>query len=109
MLKVYISDYPSIDRERAALAHPREVLRTHKGSFETTFHAHRIRWCFAFEPLTIEPENGVVAHQEIKVPRLNPEDEGKVLKDAGANNEQLMRRILVWQPEKRAIASEIPG
>lgn len=65
VLKVCISDYPCIDRERAAHAHLREVLRTYKGSFQS----HLLRtplaefelsrddkkhWCFVFEPLTID-------------------------------------------------------
>ena len=49
-------------------------------------------------------------HREIKVPCLQLEDEEKVLKDAGVDNGpflQFMRRILVWEPEKRATASEL--
>jgi hypothetical protein len=49
-------------------------------------------------------------HQEIKVPRLKLEEEEKVFKDAGVDNDpflQFMRRIFVWEPEKRATASEL--
>jgi serine/threonine-protein kinase SRPK3 len=49
-------------------------------------------------------------HREIKVPHLQLEEEERVLKDAGVNNRlflQFMRRILVWEPEKRATASEL--
>ena len=49
-------------------------------------------------------------HQEIKVPCLKLEEEECVLKAAGVNNGlflQFMRRILVWEPEKRATASEL--
>lgn len=48
--------------------------------------------------------------QEIKVPILKLEEEEKVLKDAGINNGpflRFMKRILVWEPEKRATASEL--
>jgi len=51
-------------------------------------------------------------HQEIKMPHLQLKEEEKVLKDAGINNGpflQFMRSILVWEPEKRATASEIHG
>jgi len=47
---------------------------------------------------------------EIKVPHLKLEEEEKVLKNAGVNNDpflRFMRRILVWEPEKRATASEL--
>jgi len=47
---------------------------------------------------------------EIKVPHLKLEEEEKVLKNASVDNEpflQFMRRILVWEPEKRATASEL--
>ena len=60
-----MSDYPSIERERAAYAHLHKVLRTYTGSSETSplrtslveFElpsgegTHR---CFVFEPLTID-------------------------------------------------------
>ena len=49
-------------------------------------------------------------HQAIKVVRLKLEEEEKVLRDAGVNNGpflQFMRRILLWEPEKRATASEL--
>ena len=49
-------------------------------------------------------------HQEIKVPHLKLEAAERVLKEAGVNNDpflQFMRRILVWEPEKRATASEL--
>ena len=48
--------------------------------------------------------------QEIKVPDLKLEEGEKVLKDAGINNGpflRFMRHILVWEPEKRATASEL--
>ena len=47
---------------------------------------------------------------EIKLPHLQLEEEEKVLKDAGVDNHpflQFMRHILVWEPEKRATASEL--
>ncbi len=61
-MKVCISDYPSIERERAAYAHLREVFRTCTGSSETSllrtslaeFELRRQHWCFIFEPLTID-------------------------------------------------------
>ena len=49
-------------------------------------------------------------HQQIKVPYLKLEAEEKVLMDAGVDNGpflQFMKRILVWEPEKRATASEL--
>ena len=45
----------------------------------------------------------------MKVPLLKLEEEEKVLKDANVDNTpflQFMRRILVWEPEKGATASE---
>jgi len=66
-LKVCISEYPSIERERAAYAHLREVFRTYAGSSETSSPLLRTslaefklskdegtHWCFVFEPLTID-------------------------------------------------------
>jgi hypothetical protein len=44
------------------------------------------------------------------MPHLKLEEEEKVLNDAGVDNGpflQFMRRILVWEPEKRATASEL--
>ena len=44
------------------------------------------------------------------MPRLQLEEEEKVLKDAGVDNTpflRFLRRILVWEPEKRATASEL--
>jgi serine/threonine protein kinase len=49
-------------------------------------------------------------HPEVKVPRLQLEEEEKVLKDAEVDNTpflRFLRRILVWEPERRATASEL--
>jgi serine/threonine-protein kinase SRPK3 len=65
VLKVCISDYPSIERERAAYAHLREVLGTYIGSFETPLlrtalaefellKDEKRHWCLVFEPLTVD-------------------------------------------------------
>ena len=64
-LKVCISNYPSIERERAAYVHLREVLRTSTASLESLLVCTSLaefeipglngkHWCFAFEPLTID-------------------------------------------------------
>lgn len=49
-------------------------------------------------------------HPDIKVPHLQLDDEEKVLKDAGVDSTpflRFLRRILVWEPERRATASEL--
>jgi len=49
-------------------------------------------------------------HPNIKVPHLTLEEEEKVLQDAGGDNVPFLRfmsRILVWEPERRATASEL--
>jgi serine/threonine-protein kinase SRPK3 len=49
-------------------------------------------------------------HPNIKLPRLKLEEEESVLKNAGVDNTpflQFIRRILVWEPERRATASQL--
>jgi serine/threonine-protein kinase SRPK3 len=49
-------------------------------------------------------------HPEVKVPRLQLEEEERVLQVAGVDSTpflRFLRRILVWEPERRATASEL--
>ena len=55
-------------------------------------------------------DNGEWCYKGISVPALKLEEEEKVLKGAGVNNGpfvRFMKRILVWEPAKRATASEL--
>ena len=64
-LKVCVSNYPSIEREHAAYAHLREVLKTHSESLESSLvrsslsdfelpGVEGLHRCFVFQPLTID-------------------------------------------------------
>ena len=49
-------------------------------------------------------------HPDIRVPHLKLEEQEKVLREAGVDNTpflRFLRRILVWEPERRATASEL--